>query len=138
MKILRYMALLVAVLVFGSVGSAGADTLLNEGVYGGHEYKSFYVSGLSWNELSWDQANANVNAMGAGWHIATITSSGENSFVSSLLYNGDPNNYLYEAWIGGYQNPLDTSNESFNWTWVTGETFGYTNWDDSGRNPFFS
>jgi hypothetical protein len=53
-----------------------------------------------------------------------------------LLYNGDLNNYLYEAWIGGYQYPLDTSNESLNWTWVTGETFGYTNWDDPEPNDY--
>ena len=96
------LAILVAALLFGSVGSAGADTLLYEGLYGGNEYKLFYVSGLSWNELSWDQANANVNAMGAGWHLATITSLGENSFVSSLLLNGDPVKHISEAWIGGY------------------------------------
>jgi hypothetical protein len=136
MKTLRYIALLVAALVLGSVGSAGADTLLYEGVYGGHEYKLFYVSGLSWNQLSWDQANANVNAMGAGWHLATITSSGENSFVSSLLLNGDPVKHIPEAWIGGYQNPLDTSIPNDNWTWVIGGEITYFNWNANEPNDF--
>ena len=130
------LAILVAALLFGSVGSAGADTLLYEGLYGGHEYKLFYVSGLSWNELSWDQASTNVNAMGAGWHLATITSLGENSFVSSLLLNGDPVKHISEAWIGGYQNPLNTTDAALNWTWVTGETFGYTNWNGFEPNDF--
>ena len=65
MKTLRYMGLLVASLVFGSVGSAGADTVLYEGVYGGHDYKSFYVSGLSWNQLSWDQVECECQRNGS-------------------------------------------------------------------------
>lgn len=116
-------ALLVAALLLGSVVSSGAATLWYEGTYNGHEYKSFFEM-----FLSWDQAKAQVDAMGPGWYLATITSSGEDSFVSSLLFNGDPNKFLYEAWIGGYQNPFTTLDPAANWTWVTEEAFSYTNW----------
>ncbi len=124
-----------SLMIFGSVASAVAGPIavpFMEGVYNGHEYASFVDTGLTW-----DQANAKVDAMGAGWRLATITSEGEKDFVASLLY--DPSvstQYIYEALLGGYQ-PLSETNPAANWTWVTGETFSYTNWYAGEPNDWF-
>ena len=68
-------------------------------------------------EGTWTDAEDFVNSLGDGWHLATITSAGEQATVSRLVsaYGGT-------CWIGGQY--------SGGWTWVTGEEFSYTNWDD--------
>ena len=53
----------------------------------------------------------------AGGHLVTIVSSEEQTIVETLVENGTKNNY----WMGGYR-------EEDAFSWITGETFGYTNW----------
>jgi hypothetical protein len=121
MKILRYMALLVAALAFGSSGVEGAINTLASGTFNGHEYK--LISDSDYPNLYWPDANISVGSLGTGWYLATITSQEENNFVSNLIAP------LGHVWLGGYQ-PLNEHIPSSNWTWVTGETFStYTNWD---------
>jgi len=72
--------------------------------------------------LTWDQANQAAAARPGNWHLATVTSPGEQAFIESL---GLPGN---EFWLGGFQNPLSTLEREANWTWITGEAFSYTNW----------
>ena len=63
---------------------------------------------------SWDVARVQCEEMGG--HLVTITSQEEQIFVESLNV-GD-----LRLWIGGYRD------DSFNWCWVTGEVWDYTNW----------
>ena len=128
MKILRYMALLVAALVFGSSRVEGAISTLASGTFNGHEYK--LISDSVYPNIYWPDANISVGSLGPGWYLATITSQAENNFVSNLIAP------LGHVWLGGYQNPLNTTVAALNWTWVTGETFGYTNWAPGEPNDY--
>lgn len=84
--------------------------------FNGHTYlmmtpQDFYVS--------WDEAEAICRALGG--HLVSITSEGENSFVTALTEKASSSNNGY-CWIGAYKNNGD-------WSWSDGETFGgYTNW----------
>lgn len=69
--------------------------------------------------LSWAQASSQCNSWGG--HLATITSASENSFIGSLGSVGD-------YWLGGFQ-PVGTCEPSCDWRWVTGEPWGYSNWN---------
>jgi hypothetical protein len=82
----------------------------------GHEYQLVIADGIAWSG-----ANSAAAALGGGWHLATATSATENAFLVSLLPSsvGDRDHY----WLGG----SDAAAEGI-WTWVTGETFTYTNW----------
>ena len=64
----------------------------------------------------WDAQSQFAN--GLSGYLATITSAGENAFVYALLPSVDP----YAFFIGGKR-------QSGTWSWVTGETWSYTNWD---------
>lgn len=77
--------------------------------------------------FSWNAANAAANArslMGRAGHLVTITSAGENAFVTALKGTGD-----LRAWIG--LTDLDGSNT---WDWVTGEPFVYSSWNGGEPN----
>ena len=86
--------------------------------------------------LTWSEANSAANALGTGWHLATVTSANENAFVESLLNPGPP---TFEAscltsslvgrvcegiWLGGFS----SSNSANDWQWVTGEAFSFSDW----------
>lgn len=73
---------------------------------------------LQKQDLSWTEAEAYCEEMGG--HLATITSAEEQSVVASLMnmVNGGDS-----FWIGATD--VDQEGE---WSWVTGEKFGYTNW----------
>lgn len=66
---------------------------------------------------SWTSARTACQARGQGWDLATLTSSTENSAAYSLGLSRD-------HWIGGEK-------PSSQWSWVTGESMSYTNWDSS-------
>ncbi|MDR1560577.1 MAG: Ig-like domain-containing protein [Clostridiales bacterium] len=80
--------------------------------YDGHQYQ-ILDEGLTWER-------ARTRAEQLGGHLATITSQAEQSFVNSLFKPVRRSNY----WLGG----TDTATEGV-WTWITGEAFGYQNWD---------
>ena len=88
-------------------------------LYGGHTY---YLSNAS---TTW--AAANTAAINAGGHLVSITSSGENTFVSGFLLTG---------WIGYFQNHSSPyySEPAGGWEWTTGEVSGYTNWNSGEPN----
>lgn len=74
--------------------------------------------------FTWQQANAAVQLLGAGWHLATITTAAEQAFIdASVVGNGNPG----EFWLGG-------SETNGTWGWVTGETWSYTNWNPGEPN----
>ena len=47
----------------------------------GHYYRAVRVG----TPISWDAANQAAQALGPGWHLATITSAEEDEFVKGLL-----------------------------------------------------
>ncbi|NPU83224.1 MAG: PEP-CTERM sorting domain-containing protein [Syntrophaceae bacterium] len=76
----------------------------------GNTYEVFSAEGITW-------ADARTAAEAAGGWLATITSQAEQDEIAALVYGEG-----FEFWIGGYTEDFQ------NWKWVTGETWGYTNW----------
>lgn len=75
--------------------------------------------------IDWETAKVAAESQsyqGLQGHLATITSSEENAFISDNIANGD---YLI---LGA----TDKVSEGI-WQWVTGEAFSYSNW--SGGEP---
>lgn len=71
-------------------------------------------------DVSWDDAKSAAASHGA--YLATITSAGEQTFVTNVV--GDT-----RAWLGGYS---DTTENATSWHWVTGPeagmAFDYSHW----------
>jgi hypothetical protein len=97
-----------ALMVLGVLGKAEAVQ------FGGHDYMVFFDRGISWSDAS--------SALPAGYHLATVTSAAEQSFIESLLVGLGG-----EFWLGGFQ-PAGSPEPAGNWSWVTGEAWSYTNW----------
>lgn len=72
--------------------------------------------------VPWEVAEAYCESLGG--HLATITSSSENSTVLSIIENGT---YL----LGG----TDKYNEG-SWKWVNDESFTYSNWKSGEPNDY--
>lgn len=79
--------------------------------YNGHYYK-LYTS-----QKSWKSAKAACEALGG--HLATITSSSEETIIEDILDAND----VDRAWLGA----TDEKKEG-TWSWITGEKWSYTNW----------
>jgi len=103
----------------------------------GHWYEAISVpggvnsDGTYWGGIAWTAASD--AAVLKGGYLATIASSEENSFVFSLVgYSPDYwhryNGFSAGPWLGGYQDPPNTSDPSANWKWVSGEAWTFTNW----------
>ena len=115
------------------VSPAGAIALWSGN---GHSYKVVTYSGSDW-----DNAMEHLlSTLGTGYALATITSAAEQSFIEGLLAGKSG-----EYWIGGFQDygSTDTSEmdkqtlAEFGWNWLTGETWGYANWDPSEPNDYY-
>jgi hypothetical protein len=87
----------------------------------GHSYEAVNKT------MSWTDARRSCEERGG--YLATITSSGEQTFIENLLAReGDKSVY----WLGGY------CGNDRKFQWVTGERFEYANWmpgqpDNAGR-----
>lgn len=112
MKILKRLAALVT--LSAAVQGVAAAPVTWGG--NGHEYDVVRAEGMTWTA-----AQAAVAAMGAGWHLATITSAAEDAFVASLLSSALPARSHF--WLGA----TDVGAEG-TFEWVTSEGFTYTNW----------
>lgn len=81
--------------------------------------------------IRWAEANTKAQALGG--HLATITSAAENTFVYSLVvdpifWQTLPNPVRTRGpWLGGFQ-PAGSVEPLGSWSWVTGESWGYTHW----------
>ena len=79
--------------------------------FNGHYYKIFNINS------NWQQAKEYCESMDG--HLVTITSQNEQNFIENLInLQGTRNN----LWIGSFRNSSDV------WSWVTGESFSYSNW----------
>ena len=113
------MRLLLAVLTVLTMSTRAAAVPI---AFGG----SFYdvVAGPVGVGISWVNANAAAQTLvhnGLFGHLATVTSGAENLFITNN-FGGVAKTDLY--WLGGIQ-PGNVGP----FTWVTGEAFGFTNWD---------
>jgi hypothetical protein len=85
-------------------------------MYNKHEYR------LYTDEKTW--ANAKSDCLSRNGHLVSITSSGENDFVSNLAGSNT-------VWIGF----TDEVSEG-TWQWITGESVVYTNWAAPEPNDY--
>ena len=112
------------VVIEGSLFLYGATQWRVEDGGNGHWY--LFVD----TPMPWAEASARAQATGS--HLATNTSSTEDSFVDGLIaateYGGTG-----DFWIGGYQ-PPGSSEPLGNWIWETGEPWSYTNWGQGEPN----
>ncbi|HSV43790.1 MAG TPA: PEP-CTERM sorting domain-containing protein [Candidatus Bathyarchaeia archaeon] len=95
--------------------------------FGGHYYDLVVSDGA----ITWGQARSAAQSSvyeGMAGHLVTLTSSDENNWVITNVVNGNA------VWLGGFQNTSsnDYAEPSGGWEWVTGESWGYSNWG-SGR-----
>ena len=125
--------ILLCVLMMGifASGSVYAVPVLWDTDDGGNGH---YYEIVLTDSMNWDAANSfamGSTYMGYQGHLATITSSEENYFIS---YNEDLGNGSIDSiWLGGYQ--LDGSVEpDGGWQWVTDEDFDYANWHTGEPN----
>lgn len=94
--------------------------------------------------LSWEQARDAAEAMvfgGVKGHLATITSRAEDELIQAMREQaGSPT-----LWVGGYQNPEETS-ATEGWKWVNdegaipgmnGSESGYANWTPGEPNDYW-
>jgi hypothetical protein len=90
-----------------------------------------YYRGIS-TPTDWHSAKALAESMkyrGCSGHLATITSQEESDFVAANL----PWATSLAYWLGGIQ-PPGSAEPDGGWTWVTGETWDYTNWGGGEPN----
>ena len=88
----------------------------------GHWYELIILSG----ELTWEQARNFAAARsynGLPGHLATVTSSDENTFIEGVISSAGN----IDIWIGGYQLSGQTQTD-VGWRWVTGEPWSFTDW----------
>jgi len=121
-----------------STGTHAATVKWNEADGGnGHLYEAV----LAGSDITWEDAQAAVQARGPDWHLATITSAAENAFVEGLFTSDStffnccafpfPLGRISSGpWLGGMSSTL-ASND---WTWVTGEAFTFADWGQTA--PF--
>jgi hypothetical protein len=81
----------------------------------------WYALRLTEPGIAW--ATAQSSALSQGGHLATLTSAEENSLVFSIAnipaaFGGSS---VVGPWLGG-------AREGPNWSWVTGEKWGFANW----------
>lgn len=92
--------------------------------FGGSEYARVDDSA----QVSWTAASAAVAAMGGGWHLATITTAAENTFVeTTVLGAGAADRSHY--WIGATDAAVEGT-----FAWVTGEPFSFADWGGGEPN----
>lgn len=88
--------------------AANQDT---SAAFNGHTYQVFEVP------MTWSEAKSYCENVGG--YLATITSSGEQNFISGLIKSASHQN----LWIG-----LSDDAKEGEWKWVTGEKFNFSNW----------
>ena len=75
-------------------------------------------------------------AVARGGYLATLTSAAENGFVTTNLVSGFGGCGC--IWLGGFQNLSSPSYSEPNggWEWVTGESWGFSNWAPGEPNNY--
>ncbi len=129
---------LVAVLtVLVGVNHVNAELVYWPG--NGHWYEAVAAP----DKVIWTDARDEADSRGG--YLACIESEAENDFVFSLI---DDDMYWTDwiegvhfhvslgPYLGGYQPAPSTSEPNGDWTWLSGEPWGYTNWDEKQPDDF--
>lgn len=110
---------LASLIVFGGLlATRESDAAISGVLYysgTGHYYKLY-------NTLS-NWSTAKSAAISLGGYLATVTSSGETTFLTSNNLTGNT------PWIGGTDEVTEGT-----WAWVNGDTWNYTNWNSGEPN----
>lgn len=127
MKNLSACGMLVAALFLAKPASA-APIQWSSAVGGNDHYYDFVFA----SNIAWTDANIAAGAssfLGLAGHLATITSAGENSFLTTLVSTSLAGTDI-GPWFGAFQPTqlASQTNPTLNWTWVTGELWGFTSW----------
>ena len=81
--------------------------------------------------MDYDWPEASEAAANEGGYLATLTSEAEKDWVfENVASHPEAWNGHFGPWLGGFQ---DTTSPEYSepdggWTWVSGETWSYTNW----------
>lgn len=107
---------LVLIALHGSHGRAGAPIL---GTYFNLTNRhGYYLLPPS----LWSVAEADAESLGG--HLVTVNDSTEQSWLLTTFGPIDVDNSPNSFWVGLF----NASNNSYQWTWTSGEPFGYSNW----------
>jgi hypothetical protein len=100
----------------------------------GHAYEFVRADGVQWPNAK--SSAATMDFRGVAGHLATLTSQGENDFVSNLIVDAKASLGLasfIEAWLGAEQlDPNAPAGDT--WSWITGEPWQFTSWDSDEPN----
>ncbi|KJJ83901.1 PEP motif putative anchor domain-containing protein [Candidatus Omnitrophus magneticus] len=87
------------------------------------EWNNHYYEVFSYPSNAWTWGNARSFAQTyLGGDLACVTSSSEKDFLVNTFGSG-----ISQTFIGGYQ-PAGSAEPYGSWTWVSGESWSYTNW----------
>jgi hypothetical protein len=137
-KLFFVLCVMAILLVFGAVKQACALVILKSEVWsapGGNFHQYLVVQFDGWNTngpIDWNTANSLVGTLG-DYHLATITTVEEQTWIASTLMSG----IQYEYWIGAYQDPINTQQANANWKWVTGEPWSFTAWGPNEPSDYW-
>jgi hypothetical protein len=120
-------AVLVVFLTMG-VGSVSAAAVFNAG--NGHYYELIIDDYITWVAARDAASATTMGGILCPGHLATITSSEENAFVTTQY----PGYALSNKWLGGFQDPANESTRYDGWQWITGEPWVDTNWNSGEPN----
>jgi cysteine-rich repeat protein len=85
---------------------------------------TFHCYRLFTDGMGWDQAAADCESQGRGYHLVTINSQAERNFIDNQVLPG------LAAWVGAN----DRAQEG-EFVWITGEPWMYAPWRQSNGEP---
>ena len=118
-------------LIICSVGPVNAVPVQWSG--NGHWYEVIVFQNIQWT------AARTAALLNSGYDLATATSAAEDNFIKDLIIAKMSESQVPAGqwWLGGYQDPLNTTTPAANWNWVTGENFyTYTNFNSGEPNDY--
>lgn len=121
--ILISMLMVLAGVTFLTPGPAHAVPIQWTSASGGNDH---YYDLITSPTLTWPNAKATAEAltyMGLAGHLATITSSAENTFIFNNLISGT----AFNAWIGATDDVAQGASEG-EWFWMSGPESGTKFW----------
>lgn len=120
----QFILLISSVLFLCVVSSASATSWTWDAPNGEHSYMAIELA------YTWDDAAQYVSENYDGWYLATITSAEEQEALSTGMAGQSG-----EFWLGGVQ-ANDASAPDQGWSWITGEEWCYTCWDENEPNEW--
>jgi len=123
-------SLLGLLLTTMSMTAQGAGVILGQTTWtagNGHDYAI-----VDFPQESWNSASLDITTTLPGYHLATITSESEQDFIYQYFVSitGGRSDW----WLGGFQPIEPEIDPAVGWEWVTGESWGYTNWSSGEPN----